>query len=194
MTKKKKIILIAIIAVLLIVSFIGGQSYSKYVSQVKGEGMVDVATWNFKVNEQKEHIQQINLISTTYTDDKSIVNGKIAPGTKGGFNILVDATGSDVSVDYNISFLNEKNKPRNMFFIYNNKIYNSIIELENVLSGTINAKDENKQRNFYIQWEWKYETGNTPEEIHKNDEIDTKDVQNISQYTFDVIVSGTQSP
>jgi hypothetical protein len=189
--KKKKIIVAIVIFALIIIAFIGGQSYSKYVSQVKGEGTVDVATWKFKVNEQKEQIQQINLQSTC--DKGSIINGKIAPGTSGGFNILVDATGSEVAVDYNINFLNEKDKPTNMKFIYDNKIYNTITELENVLSGTINANEENKQRNFYIQWEWKYETGNTPEEIKINDALDTKDIENISRYTFDIIVSGTQA-
>ena len=39
--------------------------------------------------------------------------------------------------------------------------------MEEVLSGTINVDDVDKTRTFQINWEWKYETGNTKEEIIK---------------------------
>jgi hypothetical protein len=171
-------------------SFIGGQSYSKYVSEVRGNGMAEVATWNFKVNEQKEQVQAIELKSTF--DNEILSNNKIAPGTNGGFNIIVDGTDSDVGINYDITFANERNKPTNLKFIYNNQEYSSISELEDILSGTINVNDENKIKTITIDWKWPYETGNNEIEIANNDKIDTQDAQNIDIYTFDVIVSGTQ--
>ncbi len=69
--------------------------------------------------------------------------------------------------------------------------YDSIEDLENSLSGTIPANDSNKTRTLTINWEWKYETGEEME-IAANDKIDTKEAQEITTYTFDVIVSGTQ--
>ena len=104
----------------------------------------------------------------------------------------MDATGSDVGINYTIDFRNEQNKPTNLKFIYNNKEYNSITELTQVLSGTIDSDEENKRKTFPIQWNWEYETGKTNDEIVANDRIDTQDAKNISNYTFDVIVSGTQ--
>lgn len=190
MSKKKKIILIIAVLSCIIVSFIGGQSYSKYVSEVRGNGMAEVATWSFKVNGQKEEVQTIQLASTC--NNETLINNKIAPGTRGSFNILVDGTGSEVGIDYNIQFTNETTKPSNLKFTYNDKQYNSIIELEKDLSGTINANEENKTRTLKINWEWPYETGSNENEIANNDKIDTQNAQNIATYSFNVIVSGTQ--
>lgn len=190
MSKKKKIILIIAVLSCIIVSFIGGQSYSKYVSEVRGDGMAEVATWSFKVNGQKEEVQTIQLASTC--NNETLINNKIAPGTRGSFNILVDGTGSEVGIDYNIQFTNETTKPSNLKFTYNDKQYNSIIELEKDLSGTINANEENKTRTLKINWEWPYETGSNENEIANNDKIDTQNAQNIATYSFNVIVSGTQ--
>lgn len=190
MSKKKKAILIIAILSCIILSFIGGQSYSKYVAEVRGDGMAEVATWSFKVNGKKEEVQTIQLGSTC--DNETLINHKIAPGTKGSFNITVDGTGSDVGIDYHIKFGNESTKPTNLKFTYHNQEYNSISELETDLSGTIHANDTDKIKTLTIHWEWPYETGNDESEVAKNDKIDTQNAQTIANYTFDVTVSGTQ--
>lgn len=190
MSKKKKIILVVAVLSCIMLSFIGGQSYSKYVSEVRGNGMAEVATWSFKVNGQKEQVQTIQLGSTC--NNKTLVNQKIAPGTSGSFNIIVDGTGSDVGINYNVKFANESAKPTNLKFTYDNQEYNSIAELATSLSGTINANDENKTRTLTIYWQWAYETGNNESEIANNDKIDTQNAKDIATYTFNVIVSGTQ--
>ncbi len=190
MARKKKVLIILAILVLVLLAFIGGQAYAKYVSQVRGEGVAEVATWNFKVNGQDEQVEQIDLASTC--DNETLVDNKIAPGTSGNFAILVDATGSEVGINYNITFTEEENKPQNLKFEYNDVEYNSIKDLEKDLSGTINAKDENKTRTLNIKWKWEYETGSSPEEISSNDLVDTEDAKTIENYTFDVVVTGTQ--
>lgn len=190
MSKKKKIILIVAILSCILLAFIGGQSYSKYVSEVRGNGIAEVATWSFKVNGQKEQVQAIQLGSTC--NNETLVNNKIAPGTNGSFNILVDGTGSDVGIDYSIKFENETTKPTNLKFVYDGKEYSSIDELQTNLLGTIHANDQDKTRTITIGWKWDYETGNTESEIADNDKIDTQNAQNIANYTFDVVVSGTQ--
>ena len=187
--KKKAVIIIAIL-VAIILSFIGGQTYSKYVTEVRGDGTAQIATWDFKVNGQKEEVQTISLGSTY--DKSTLVNGKIAPGTEGIFQIIVDATGSDVGIDYKIKFSDETTKPANLKFYYQEVEYNSILELGEALSGTINADDENKSKTFDIKWKWNYETGSNPTEVASNDKIDTQNAQEITNYEFDVIVSGTQ--
>lgn len=190
MSKRKRILLIVSILAIIILSFIGGQTYSKYVSEVKGDGLAEVATWSFKVNGQQEQVQTINLASTC--NEETLLDNKIAPGTSGSFNIIIDGTDSDVGIDYKIKFLNERGKPNNLKFKYQNTEFNSINELQENLSGRINANDENKIRTLNIEWEWKYETGDNEQDIANNDKIDTEDAKDISQYTFNVIVSGTQ--
>ncbi len=187
---KKKTIAIIAILVAIILSFVGGQTYSKYVTEVRGDGTAQIATWDFKVNGQKEEVQTISLGSTY--DSSTLVNGKIAPGTEGNFQIKVDATGSDVGIDYKIKFSDETTKPTNLKFYYQEVEYDSILELGDALSGTINADDENKSKTFDIKWKWNYETGSNPTEVASNDKIDTQNAQEITNYEFDVIVSGTQ--
>lgn len=190
LTKSKKIILAIAVLLCILLAFIGGQAYAKYITEIKGNGIAEVATWSFKVNDQKEHIQEIKLASTY--NNETLVNNKIAPGTSGNFNIIVDATGSEVGIKYNIVFSDEANKPTNLKFIYEDQEYDSIQELENNLSGVINANEENKTKTLNIGWKWDYETGQEEEEIAANDLIDTKDAEKLQNYTFKVSVTGTQ--
>ena len=189
MTKKKVLSILAILAIILL-AFLGGHTYAKYVSQVRGEGIAEVVTWSFKVNRQVNKVEAINLASTC--NNEPLVNNKIAPGTSGSFNIIVGATGSELGINYNITFTGEENKPQNLKFEYNDIEYNSIKDLENDLSGIINANDENKTKTLNIKWKWDYETGNDSDEISRNDLLDTEDAKKIQNYTFDVIITGTQ--
>ena len=190
MSRRKKIVIIVSILLAIVLSFIGGQTFAKYVTEVRGDGTAQIATWDFKVNGQREQVQTISLGSTY--DASTLVDGKIAPGTRGSFQIIVDGTGSDVGIDYKIKFSNESTKPQNLKFYYNDTEYDSILDLAEDLSGTIAANAEDKTKTLTINWEWEYETGDNPTEIASNDKIDTQNAQEISNYTFNVNVSGTQ--
>lgn len=190
MTKKKKVVIALCVLLIVAISFIGGHTYAKYVARVRGDGIAEVATWRFKVNNQEEQIQKIDLKSTY--NNQTLINNKIAPGTNGEFSIIVDGTGSDVGINYNINFINESTKPTNLKFIYNNVEYDSITKLNQVLSGTIDANETQKNKTFSIQWKWDYETGNTADKIAENDVIDTQNAKAIANYTFDIVVTGTQ--
>ena len=190
MNKKKTALLVICVLLAIILSFIGGKTFSKYVSEVKGTGTAEIANWVFKVNGKEDVVQNVNLLSTY--NNESLIDNKVAPGTNGSFNIVVDATGSEVGVEYAIQFLNESEKPQNLIFIYNDKQYTSIQELEKDLSGTIDANDENKSRTITINWEWQYETGENQDEINQNDKIDTNNAKQLENYTFDIYVTGTQ--
>lgn len=188
--KSKKIVLVLIALFAIILAFIGGHAYAKYMSRVTGEGTAEIAGWNFKVNEKEDNIQTISLKSTI--DNETLVNNKIAPGTEGSFQIKLDATGSEVGINYIVKFENESQKPTNLKFIYDGNTYNSITELQTVLTGIINANEENKVRILTIDWCWEYETGSSAQEIAASDVVDTQNAKEFDNYTFDVIVSGTQ--
>lgn len=190
MNKKKKILLIIAILLVILVSFFCGRAFAKYKAEVKGSGTAEIANWVFKVNGKEDQIQKIDLLSTY--DNETLVDNKIAPGTSGKFDIILDATGSDVGVNYQVKFLNESEKPQNLIFVYDNNEYSTIQDLEQNLTGTIDANEENKTRTITIEWKWKYETGSTEEEINQNDIIDTETAKQIRNYTFDVNVIGIQ--
>lgn len=190
MKKSKKIVLIIIVIIAIILSFVGGHAYAKYMSRVTGKGTADIASWSFKVNEKEDKMQTISLKSTI--NNSTLLNNKIAPGTEGNFQIKLDATNTEVGINYAIKFENETKKPTNLKFIYEGKTYNSLIDLQKDLIGTINADEENKEKTLTIGWNWLYQTGATAEEISTNDAIDTQEGKTITNYSFNVIVTGTQ--
>lgn len=191
MKNKKKMIIILCILATIILAFLGGKTFSKYTAKVEGSGAASIAGWRFNVNGDHEIIQNISL-SSTYNNDTILYN-KLAPGTDGSFDIIVDATGSEVGVNYNVDFKDTAGaKPTNLKFKYDNNEYNNLEELESVLSGTIPANEENKVRTYTIQWEWPYETGEDEYTIAQNDKIDTEEAGYIYEYGFDVCVTGTQ--
>ena len=182
--------LVICVLLAIILSFMVGKTFAKYVSEVKGAGTAEIANWVFKVNGKEDVVQNVNLLSTY--NNETLINNKVAPGTSGSFNIVVDATGSEVGVEYAVQFLNESEKPQNLVFIYEDKQYTTIQDLEKDLSGTINANDENKIRTITINWEWQYETGENANEINQNDIVDTNNAKQLENYTFDIHVNGTQ--
>ena len=190
MKNKKKILIVTLILLAIIVSFIGGNAFAKYMAQVQGTGTAEIANWVFKVNGTEESIQNIDLLSTY--NNETLVDNRVAPGTSGSFNIVIDATGSEVGIDYKVKFLNESQKPDNLIFICNDTKFWTIQELETELTGTISANEEEKTRTITIGWEWLYETGDSTEDIQVNDMVDTKNAQSLENYTFDINVIGTQ--
>ena len=56
MSKKKKVIIVSSILIIMLLAFIGGQAYAKYISQVRGNGIAEIATWSFKVTSARNKI------------------------------------------------------------------------------------------------------------------------------------------
>lgn len=190
MSKKQKILITVLIVLTLFVSFICGQAYAKYITKVRGNGGVEIAKWSFKVNGEQTQMKNINLMQTC--KEETLANGKIAPGTSGYFDIIIDASEAEVGMEYEVKFENEQNKPTNLIFTYENHECNSIKELENILRGQINANDAEKIKSLTIDWKWEYETKDNGKTIQQNDEIDTQNGLTLSNYTFDIVVTGTQ--
>lgn len=188
--KLKKILIILIILLIIAIILIIGKSYSKYINQVYGKGIIKVADWSFLVNGESSKITNINLVNTY--KEETLKEGTIAPGTEGCFNLVIDANGSEVGIEYIVIFENETDKPSNLKFIYDDTIVNSIKELEPLLKGKIIAQDNEKIKTMQIKWIWEYETGENKEEKEKNNELDTKDGKLLENYKFDVIIKGSQ--
>ena len=103
--KKKRILSVLIIVIISVISFFIGLAFNKYNTSIKGEGLAEIATWNFKVNGKKEEIQTIDLVSTN--NNQTILDSKLAPGTSGSFDIIIDATDTQVGIKYNIISIEE---------------------------------------------------------------------------------------
>ena len=188
-SKTKKIIGIVCAILLIVLLQAIGITYAKYIASESGSGHAEVAKWAFQIVKDGQETKTINLASTV--DKETLIDGKIAPGTSGTFEIAVDGKGSEVDLDYTIEFANEKNKPNNLTFLYKGKNYTSLSEIK--INGKIENYKENKVKNETITWKWDYETGKTQEEIIANDILDTQDAETITKYTFDIITTAIQS-
>lgn len=178
------IIILLAVTIVILVSKIS----VNFLHYIRASGQAKIATWSFNVS--KPNIQKIKLENSSNND--TISENYIAPGCEGEFNIKVELGASNVGASYKVKFENETKKPTNLKFIYNEKIINTLKELEPFLEGQILVNEEVKEKFFNIKWIWKFETGENREEINKNDKIDTEDAKNIKEYSFDVIVEGTQ--
>ena len=104
MKGNKKILALALLLLLVVASF---GTYAIYKSSASASTTVSTANWVIKVNTQ-------NIVtSDTFTFNASDVNwsgvthskvdGTIAPGDSGTITVLLDATGSEVDVDYEVT-------------------------------------------------------------------------------------------
>ena len=188
--KNKTIKTIKILSAILLVVMLQamGYTYAKYITSETGTGQAEIAKWGFQIVKNGSETKNVSLVNTV--NNNTLVDGKIAPGTSGAILIAVDATPSEVDVDYTIQFANEKNKPNNIVFTHNGTEYSSLSEI--VVNGEFDYETVNKKREHAVLWRWAYETGTTNKEKTTNDELDTQDANTITQYTFDIIATGTQ--
>lgn len=187
---KKKIFIIAGIVALILLSFVSGSTFAKYLTESTTSATLEVAKWSvtqeFLVNGKSVTTSDNVNLANTY-DSSTLVNGKIAPGTSGDFKVVIDATGTETGINYQVKFDNiTGTKPSNLVFTYNNAIYTSLEELSEGIEGNIPANAENKILSLEIGWIWAYETSD------EGDIQDTLDGQNISNYNFDVTITCTQ--
>lgn len=78
---------------------------AKYRKRIEGQGQVNIATWNIKINTEtilnKEELT--SKIEPVFIENENINNDVLAPGSKGYFDLELDPTESDVSFQYQIT-------------------------------------------------------------------------------------------
>ncbi len=138
----------------------------------------------FKVGFKSIDIKQIDLIKTV--NKNTYVNEKIAPGTSGSFNILLEANKNS---KYKINFISVNEKPQNLHFKAlkdEEKIVkaDTLEKLSEKLEGNINKKESIK---IEIQWYWDFENNKTNSDIQ-----DTEDSKKIKRYQFNLYALGEE--
>ena len=148
-------------------------AYAKYKTTLTGNGTATVAKWSFKVNGQTQTIPDIDL-ATTMKENNNVVEGKLAPGTEGSFDLNLDATGSEVAIDYNIK-LAVTEKPSNLRFYTDSSYTKEIASTDGVMnvSGVLSLEEVKTIQTKTIYWKWAYQTGTAANDIVANDKIDT---------------------
>ncbi len=144
----------------------------------KSESQISQAyeSYRFYVSYHNIDFKNINLTNSINRD--TLVHEKIAPGTKGAFEILLE---TNEKIHYQIKFKSKNQKPENLTFKIEgkDKKYNKLEEMEEDLQGEIK---ENKR--IIINWQWEYETSET------QNRQDTEDGKKIRQYHFTIYAIG----
>lgn len=184
MRKKKKIQIIISISILIFVTIfiiyknsINSEKqaqddfiFFKFLNQEQNqEEKINKKTneYKLKISKGTTKIENINLLRTV--DQKTLINEKVAPGTKGSFDIILI---SDIDLEYKIEIIGRNQKPKNLKF-----------SIEKEQEGEIR---KNETKTIKINWEWCYE-------INKNEDMqDTKDGENIKKYNFEILVTGKE--
>ena len=173
--KKRKSYLPVIVIVALIILLATGYTFSKFYQSVKGKGTMNTAAWAFKAttNDNKP-------LSDIVLQEEN--GDPVLPGSKGSFDITVDATGSAVDISYSTKVADE-NLPKSMIFYMENEKglrYQNFADLAtDKLKGTL-SPSTGVTSTYTVCWEWPFDG---------DDLIDNSSSNN---YGFDIEIVGEQ--
>lgn len=104
MNNKVKV-LIFLICVVVLISTVN-TTYSRYVSATNGTVTTDLARWQIFVNSQNitENYGTSMTFTPTIEQNENVAANKIAPSSKGYFDIAINPVNVDVSFTYDIGF------------------------------------------------------------------------------------------
>lgn len=136
---------------------------ARYTAVVRDTTTVNVANWNITINGQnvQEEQELLSPISLTQGITQTTYNNKLAPGQTGYFDIVIDPTRTDVSVEYSIR-LNTDKIPSDIKLTgyeilednINTNIQNNTINGEINLSESSQALTQSDIKTLRIHWTW----------------------------------------
>ena len=155
MSKKKTTLVVAFVVMGIVVLGLAAAVYAKYIASLTtNSGTATVAKWAFK--EENENSTLTCPLEKTY-DASTLVDGKIAPGTKGTCTFALANTRSEVGVNYTIT-LTSLSGPQNLVF----KNGGASIVQGGTITGTL-APGASAET-ITIDWEWPYYTNDADDE------------------------------
>ena len=186
-TKRKSLLIMALLLLVCITSGYVASTYAKYTSDVTGDGTITVAKWNFE--EDNSSIKTFNINLSKNYDSSTLVNNKIAPGTEGSFSVKLLNT-SEVGVEFAVtlgdaSLDNDISLPKNLKFYSDKEHKKEFTPGEDNITGKLKANDETGV-DVTIYWKWDYYTND------EDDKVDTEAGEKGATLTIPVTVTGTQ--
>lgn len=102
--KFRKAIYIASIVLVMILgtTYIGG-TYSRYAATFSGSGKAEVAAWAAVLKDGQTPLENDFEVQFVSTGNENVAPNKLAPGASGEAVLSLDLTGTEVSVDYNVT-------------------------------------------------------------------------------------------
>ena len=134
---KLRLKILFILVTLAITVSLMSSTYSRYVADTTGNLEGQFANWKILVNENditNGNSSSIQLTPVIYNND-NVASNKIAPSSKGYFDIVVDASTVEVSFDYEVTL-----------DILNENIPDLLISEYSILNNNVNEDDDTVER------------------------------------------------
>lgn len=151
---KKRIWIIALVG-LIITLFVIVDTFALFETNGTATTEFEIGKWKIYVNEADISVSQaIVLNDFQYSDTIHTADGYFAPGRSAIFDVDIDTSESDVSVDYVLTIDDSSIEDYdNIYFSIKNMETNQEIT-SNTYSGTINLNDVNRDITLRISLVW----------------------------------------
>jgi hypothetical protein len=190
MKKKKKLILLSLLTIFTF--FLLVSTYGIFESNIFRDVDIDIAKWEIEINGSKlsESQKTFSIDDIIWTSNGSVLEGKIAPGVEGYFDILIDPKRTDVAIRYDVTY--DMTMIEELSFLTITKIEELgsnelVLTNENTYTGIIDLEDISSKQSHvirtHIKWEDKEENNYKDYEIGTT--IETFEIPisiNVSQY------------
>ena len=152
---KKIVLLLACVSLFLCVVTLQ-DTYAKYTSAVNETTNISIARWRILVNDFdiRSSSTTTNLITPVFAGNANIASGVIAPTATGYFDIVVDATGTDLSFSYDISITNSEDSLVNDIVVTSCTLNEQPLTINNnTITGNILLSSQRVNTiRVYIEW------------------------------------------
>jgi hypothetical protein len=194
----KRILYFSCVTIAILSIFYLFKTYALLETNAEAKITEDVGKWQIKLNGtdiSKGLTEDFNITNFIYTDNNNTADGVLSPGRSGYFDIIIDPTGTDVSVRYDITInINNTDYPSNIIFDVSNMSDSSIIKSQvNTYSGYISLNEikQNKTENLRVNIKWnnddQYNDSDSTMGTTKNQYINIPVTVNVSQYLGETI-------
>lgn len=201
MKEKKYIIITLIIIIIIIESAVIGNTIAKYITSANSNADINIARWKVLVNNQDVTSTATlnNVITPIFPGNNNIASGVIAPTAEGYFDIIIDATNTDVSLNYEITTSpNTESIVTDLVmsgYAIDNGKRQEIVEDENgnfKINGQINYNSEDKDISIRIYLKWNDNTEDGAEMTNSEDTATTQAQESVAK--INVNLKFTQIP
>lgn len=173
-------------------------TYSRYIADTTGDVEMVFAKWQILVNNSDITSKESSEIDITPTiiENENVALNKLAPSSKGYFDIEIDPSTVEVSFNYKLNILENEDMPDLIISRYT--IIDDETDLENInyldivdnqINGTFNYQKNNEAKPFTIRvyFEWYDGIDNT-----MDDSTDTDFVSNNESISIKANISFEQ--
>lgn len=143
------------------ITFFASYTFSRYIDTTSGNSQIDIAKFNVTVNGQ--NVTNDDPFYLKLSDTTNTLDDKMAPNNSGYFEITIDPTGTEVSLDYSFLFNFDsidseiRNNIRLINFEANGVMYSindNFVKGELLLPSTSQAFTVSDKLTLKVNWEW----------------------------------------